>query len=267
MRIQLASDLHLELLARQFPGETIIKHAHMVDVLVLAGDIARASDAVKLFGAWPVPVIYVAGNHEFYHECYEDIFTRLKERTQGTSIRFLERNVVDFGGVRFLGCILWTDYLLFGARLQRQAMKSAQRHLNDHRVIRTATGDRFRPDDALREHEKARAWLQEQLQQPYDGTTVVVTHHGPHPLSVHPRYADDITNTAFVSDLTELVQQAGYWFHGHTHDSFDYRVGDCRVVANPRGYPLNRYSVASVKHLEFENPNFQYACVIDTEAG
>lgn len=57
MRIQLASDLHLELLAKQFPGETLIKHAHMVDILILAGDIARASDAVELFGDWPVPVI------------------------------------------------------------------------------------------------------------------------------------------------------------------------------------------------------------------
>lgn len=263
MRIQLASDLHLELLAKQFPGETLIKHAHMVDVLVLAGDITRASDAVELFGAWPVPVIYVAGNHEFYHECYEDTFMRLKERTQDTSIRFLERDIVDFGGVRFLGCILWTDYLLFGAQLQRQAMKSAQRHLNDHRVIRTAVGDRFRPEYALREHEKARAWLGEQLQQPYDGKTVVVTHHGVHPSSVHPRYAGDITNAAFVSDLTDLVERADFWFHGHVHDSFDYTVGKCRVVANPRGYARNRYSATSPKALEFENASFQHACVIN----
>ncbi|MCS3395313.1 metallophosphoesterase [Burkholderia thailandensis] len=263
MRIQLASDLHLELLAKQFPGETLIKHAHMVDILILAGDIARASDAVELFGDWPVPVIYVAGNHELYHKCYEDTFISLKERTQGTSIRFLERDVVDFGGVRVLGCILWTDYLLFGARLQHHAMANAQRHLNDHRVIRTATGDRFRPDDALREHEKARAWLQEQLQQPYDGKTLVVTHHGAHPSSVHPRYAGDITNAAFVSDLTELVERADFWFHGHVHDSFDYAVGKCRVVANPRGYARNPYSAITPKALEFENASFQPACVID----
>jgi hypothetical protein len=142
-------------------------------------------------------------------------------------------------------------------------MKNAQRHLNDHRVIRTATGDRFRPDDALREHEKARGWLQEQLQRPYDGWTVVVTHHGVHPYSVHPRYAGDITNAAFVSDLTDLVERADFWFHGHVHDSFDYTVGKCRVVANPRGYARNRYSATSPKALEFENASFQHACVID----
>ena len=26
------------------------------------------------------------------------------------------------------------------------------------------------------------------------------------------------------------------WVHGHTHNSFDYQVGNCRVVCNPRVY-------------------------------
>jgi len=266
MRIQLASDLHLEFLARQFPGERLIKPAHQADVLVLAGDIGLGSSAVDLFKDWPVPVLYVAGNHEGYHECWEEVKEEIRNKTQKTSVRFLEREVADFGGVRFLGCTLWTDYCLLGAQTQSQAMENAQRCLHDHRVIRTSDGERFAASDALRDHERSRAWLHEELSRPYDGKTAVVTHHAPHPLSVHPRYAGDITNAAFSSDLSELVQKATYWFHGHTHDSFDYVVGDCRVVANPRGYALNQYSVASVKNLEFENANFHYACVIDTKA-
>lgn len=266
MRIQLASDLHLEYLNRQFPGERLIAPAHGADVLVLAGDIGLGSMAVDLFKDWPVPVLYVAGNHEGYHGCWEEILRELADRAKGTSVRFLERDVVDFGGVRFLGCTLWTDYCLRGTNTQVQAMENAQRCLHDHRIIRTRDGERFTASDALRDHERSRVWLREELCRPYDGKTVVVTHHGPHPFSVHPRYAEDITSAAFVSDLTELVQKATYWFHGHNHDSFDYRVGDCRVVANPRGYPLNRYSVESVNELEFENSHFQYACIIDTEA-
>ncbi|RDJ98529.1 metallophosphoesterase [Paraburkholderia lacunae] len=266
MRIQLASDLHLEFLERQFPGERLIKPAHQADVLVLAGDIDRASSAINLFKDWPVPVLYVAGNHEGYHECWEEMQEEIRNKARNTSVRFLERDVVDFGGVRFLGCTLWTDYCLHGNHLQLQALDNAQRCLHDHRVIRTRSGERFLPEDALRDHRLSRAWLKEELCRPYDGKTVVVTHHGPHPLSVHPRYAEGITNTAFVSDLTELVQQADYWFHGHVHDSFDYWVGNCRVVANPRGYARNRYSVMSVQQLEFENPEFRDACVIDTAA-
>jgi Icc-related predicted phosphoesterase len=265
MRVQVASDLHLEFLERQFPGERLIAPAHQVDVLVLAGDIGLASSAVDLFGDWPVPVLYVAGNHEGYHECWEDMQEEIRDRARNTSVRFLERDSADFGGVRFLGCTLWTDYCLLGTHLQRQALENAQRSLRDHRVIRTRSGERFLPEDALRDHKRSSAWLCEELCRPYDGKTIVVTHHGPHPLSVHPRYGDDnVTNAAFVSDLTELVRRADYWFHGHVHDNFDYRVGNCRVVANPRGYPRNRHSVTSVKALEFENPRFQYACVIDT---
>jgi len=50
-------------------------------------------------------------------------------------------------------------------------------------------------------------------------------------------------------DLSGLMPGADLWFHGHVHDSVDYTVGRCRVVANPRGYPLNRHSVARVGKL------------------
>ena len=47
---------------------------------------------------------------------------------------------------------------------------------------------------------------------------------------------------AFVNELPAVCfQGVDLWAHGHTHDSFDYRVdrpggGTCRVVCNPRGY-------------------------------
>ena len=116
---------------------------------------------------------------------------------------------------------------------------------------------------ALAEHELSRAWLEQELNKPYDGKTVVISHHGPHPLSVHPRYVGEALNAAFVSNLTELLPKGDLWIHGHVHDSFDYRVGRCRVVANPLGYARDRYSAAHAKELVFENNAFQWACVID----
>lgn len=264
MRIQLASDLHLEFLARQFPGECLIAPAHGAHVLVLAGDISSGSTAVELFKDWPVPVLYIAGNHEGYGGCWEDVQDELRRAAEGTSVQFLERDVVDLGGVRFLGCTLWTDYRLQSNRTQLQIMQHAQGCLNDHRLIRSRDGVAFSTEHALRDHERSRAWLEGELSRPYDGKTFVISHHAPHPLSVHPRYIGDMSNAAFVSDLTELVERATYWAHGHCHDNADYYVGDCRVVANPRGYALNRYAVRNVKDLKFENHKFQHACVIDT---
>lgn len=268
MRVQLASDLHLELLAHRFPGERLIAPAHGADLLVLAGDIAGGNAAIELFADWPTPVLYVAGNHEAYGGAWEGVVHELRRAASGTSVRFLERDVIDFGGVRLLGCTLWTDYLLEqrGARRmwsQAEAMANAEVRINDHRRIRTAGGGAFLPEHALVDHLSSRAWLARQLNKPYDGKTVVVTHHAPHLRSIHARYAGDITNAAFASDLQGLLRHADLWLHGHVHDSFDYRVGRCRVVANPLGYARNRHSAASVLDLAFENAAFQWSAVVD----
>lgn len=266
MRIQLASDLHLEFLARQFPGETLIRPAHQADVLVLAGDVGHAADAIALFADWPVPVLYVLGNHEFYGGCIETVRAELAGATAGTSVRVLERDVVDFGGVRFLGCTLWTNYRLRSNRTQRHLMEHAALRLNDHRLVQIRPGEQFTPEHALNDHEASRVWLAQQLSEPYEGKTVVVTHHAPHALSVHPRYAGDPMNAAFASELPELLQMADVWLHGHVHDSFDYTVEGCRVVANPRGYARNAGAARDVGTLRFENKAFVHDFVIDLES-
>jgi predicted phosphodiesterase len=263
MRIQLASDLHLEFLQRDFLGARVVSAAAGADVLVLAGDIANGADAVDLFCDWPVPVIYLAGNHEFYGNDFDA--TRLAIRAAAGASRnfhFLDNDAVVIAGVRFLGATLWTNYRLMLNKTQRQLMDIAEQGLNDHRVIRTGAKI-FSAARALAEHEYSRAWLARQLEIPFDGKTVVVTHHGPHPKSIHPRFAGDPVNAAFVSDLSPLLARAEHWLHGHVHDSFDYRVGGCRVVANPRGYALNRNRVAFASQLEFENGQFNGACVIE----
>lgn len=89
-----------------------------------------------------------------------------------------------------------------------------------------------------------------------------MTHHGPHRNSVHPRYEDDPLNAAFVSDLTNLMSGVDLWVHGHVHDSFDYMVGTCRVVANPRGYARQAgLNAQTARDLTYENPNFNWELV------
>lgn len=263
MRLQLVSDLHLEFLARTFPGECTVKPASGADALVLAGDIAKGAQAIELFRKWPVPVIYLAGNHEAYGGVWHEAIEQCKAESEGTPVHFLERRVLDFGEVRILGCTLWTDYRLYAGQPQAELMAHAEERLNDHRLIRLSDGSLFSASDALREHELSRAWLTDELARPYGGKTVVVTHHAPHMLSVHPRYSGDSLNAAFASDMTELMGGVNLWLHGHVHDSFDYEVGQCRVVANPRGYARNAQIARSIKELVFENPNFQESLILE----
>ena len=264
MRIQLASDLHLELLG-QWPGECLISPAPDADVLVLAGDIHRGTAAIERFASWPVPVLYLAGNHEFYDGSWETLRDELRRAAEGTAVHVLDDDAVVIDGVRFLGCTLWTDYRLPGLPLP-ETMAAAEKFLLDHRRIVTASGP-FRAQQALDEHERSRAWLARELAIDASMPTVVLTHHAPHAGSVHPRFAGSTINGAFISDLTELVEQADLWLHGHAHDSFDYRVGRCRVVCNPRGYAQNRHDVGSIDELVFENPGFGRELVIEVSSG
>jgi Icc-related predicted phosphoesterase len=130
---------------------------------------------------------------------------------------------------------LWTDYKYAGVREQARAMHLAAQRLNDHRMI--TNGQRvWTPQDALEEHEASRDWLAEQLAQAGNWPKVVVTHHAPSRMSVQPSYRDDLLTAAFASNLDELIANATLWVHGHMHAPADYRLGACRVVANPRGY-------------------------------
>jgi predicted phosphodiesterase len=260
MRFQIASDLHLEMLYR-FPDYRVIEPAPGADALILAGDIHSHTHAVRTFANWPVKVFYVHGNHECYGAHYYGVTSEIARVAAEAGVFYLERAAVELLGVRILGTCLWTDYALDGGAAG--AMREAERCIRDHSVIRVGERRCFTPAIARAEHTQSRAWLQQQLALSFDGKTVVVTHHGPHPKSVHPRYAGDILNAAFVSDLTRLAEQADLWVHGHVHNSFDYKVGKCRVVANPRGYARNRLYAESPEQIEWENPAFNPQLVVE----
>jgi len=267
MKIQIASDLHLERMTR-FPGFRAVEPTD-ADVLVIAGDIHQGADAIAAFADWPVPVIYVHGNHETYHTHYPDAVENIRQhaRDGNGKVMHLENDARVIGNTRFLGCCLWTDYALqqegvAGLTLDA-AMAEAGKILFDHRVITMPGGTMFTPQHALQLHRQSRRWLEQQLAQPFDGPTVVVTHHGVHPQSIHARFAGSPLNPCFVSDLTPLLAQADLWIHGHVHDSFDYRVKGCRVLTNPRGYALNLKQAQTLAEMEWENPHFNPQLVVE----
>jgi Icc-related predicted phosphoesterase len=260
MKIQIASDLHLEFLETRFPEYRAVMPTD-ADVLVIAGDIHHHANAIPAFKDWGVPVVYVSGNHEFYDAHVDQMMDEMRRAAEGTHVHFLERDEWVFQGVRFLGCCLWTDYALEPEK-KSIAMQEAEKVMIDHRLIRTDAG-LFSPRDAEVAHAASRAWLEKKLDEDFSGQTVVISHHGPHPNSIHPRFAGSPINSAFISDLTPLIAKADLWIHGHVHDSFDYEIQGTRVIANPRGYALNRLKAESLDEIEWENPNFNPSLVID----
>lgn len=229
MRILVLSDLHLEV--RPFePAAT------SADLVVLAGDIANGAAGIEWARqVFRVPVLYLAGNHEYYEGDFDEVQAAL-ESAAGGSVTLLDRGEATIGGVRFLGCTLWTDYSLVPAVARRAVIEEARLKNPDYAKIRRGARD-FSPEDAVALCRDHRAWLERELAKPFAGRTVVVTHFAPHPRSIAPAYAGHPANPGFVLDLSALMGRAGLWIHGHTHTAFDYEVSGTRVVCNPRGYP------------------------------
>jgi len=230
MNILIYSDLHVGSYNFKPPK-------NHVDAVVLAGDIGEGfkglSWAAKHFPE--IPVIYVPGNQEFYYHDL-DMIDDLKSQAP-SNIHVLHNNIAIINGVRFLGSILWTDFELNGSQDKSKSMQAAQAKMSDFRAIKY-NGWPFEPEASLLLHEQSRDWLTRALDIPYDGHTVVVTHHAPSRKSTHPRYQDNILNPAFASDLESLMDEkrVKYWIHGHTHDTFDYEINGTRVLCNSRGH-------------------------------
>lgn len=234
MKIALLSDVHLSVDFLPLP-ETA------ADVLVIAGDIARPGPAMEWVRSARIPALYVAGNHEFYGSDLETTYTRLRRLAEGTTIRLLERSEWHHLGVRFLGCTLWSDYRLFESESARaKGLDEAVKYIRDFSAIKVAPDfdETFTPALSQLLFAQSVAWLDECFSRPHPGATVVVTHFAPTPQSIAARFRESPINACFVSDLTEKIRawQPDLWLHGHTHDSFDYRVGRTRIVCNARGY-------------------------------
>lgn len=161
-------------------------------------------------------------------------------------------------GVRFLGATLWTDWAISGN--VGAAMGFAAMAMPDHsEIFVDEFGSLLSPRQTLEWHRASRAWLEAEFPKTGDwDKTVVVTHHLPHPRSVALRYEDSPLSPAFVSDLSELVENCGaaLWAHGHTHDSFDYQAGSTRIVCNPKGYGPKAVGAP------IENKAFDPMCIV-----
>jgi len=235
LKLEIMSDLHLEF------GDCKLAPSN-ADVVILAGDMAPGlrglNSASTLFG--DRPVVYVAGNHEYYNHSLPALTEEIRQQAKGSTVHFLENSEIVIRGVRFLGCTLWTDFELFGREFREIATMLASEVMNDYRVIRSSLDSgKFRPDQSRQLHLESRAWLGQALDRPFDGPTVVVTHHAPSMKSIDPEDWDDPIVAAYASNLESLMDgsKVKLWIHGHTHRSVDYIINGTRIVSNQRGYP------------------------------
>ncbi|MDF1483926.1 metallophosphoesterase [Ramlibacter sp. H39-3-26] len=260
MQIQLLSDLHLEVHPRLRPAP-----APQAGVLVLAGDIGSYQEGSLLedgdfglarfsplpqYAGWPVPVLFVPGNHEYDMQDFDAAHLRLRRTCERLGIAWLERETLVLHGVRFVGTTLWSDFdaLAQQARPGRQARQREKAfRAADYYLRKTGCTRHGAPMLAPAVREQALAcqhWLRDALQRPFAGPTVAVTHFAPSLRSADPRYGLTPGTAGFCNALDALMAHAALWLHGHLHCSHDYDVAGvsatgpwrCHVGANPLGY-------------------------------
>lgn len=240
MKIQLLSDLHLE-------TEAFDPAPHpQADLLVLAGDIDSGWTALERFAGWPVPVLFVAGNHEFDGRELDDAWPALRARCTALGFKPLECEACvitapDGRRVRFLGSVRWCDFEVFGPARFDAALRAGSYF---QRVMgATLGGLPFDAGAVRREALACRAWLAAALAEPAAGrwdTTVVITHFAPSLASADPRYGHQNGSASFCNADDDLLPGAALWLHGHLHCRHDYVVRHAdgratRVVSQARG--------------------------------
>jgi predicted phosphodiesterase len=265
MKIAVCSDLHLEF------QDIILKNEEDAEVLILSGDILVAEDLhnhpemnygmysqvnlqdlgrrqasalrfrdfLKRCSFQFPHVIYVAGNHEFYHGKFVGTLQYLRDEiAKYPNVYFLENDIKEINDYTFVGATLWTDCNK-GDPLTLHALNDM---MNDFRVIRhDGYGyTKLRPAHTMHRHQQTLSYFKTVIDDRKDKKIVVVGHHSPSFQSVHEQYKNDtLMNGGYHSDLSEFIldrPQIKLWTHGHTHVPFDYMLGDTRIVCNPRGY-------------------------------
>jgi UDP-2,3-diacylglucosamine pyrophosphatase LpxH len=269
MNLQLLSDLHLEanpdFQAYPLPG---------ADLLVLAGDIGSYQERrdgsvmdepdwglqrfspLPQYAGWPVPVVFVPGNHEYDARDVDETHAELRLACDRLGIQWLEREAMVINGVRLVGTTLWSDYDALGdvvaptlpasrgslatdplthrLRQREKAFRAANFYLVKMDSVRH--GRLFDAESMRALGLDCQAWLSAVLDVAFDGPTVVVTHFAPTLHSADPRYGLSPGTAGFCNALDHLLPKADLWLHGHLHCPQDLQVGQCRIVANPLGY-------------------------------
>lgn len=224
MNILAVSDVHFEFHADD--GASLLAElSREADVVVVAGDLSVAPklfDALRRFREKFERVVYVPGNHDWFHSSRAGM-ARIRERVERDlpGVYWLDRDVMEICGQRFVGTTLWFP--------DSKAAQRWQNNMPDFAAIEGFVGW------FGEEFEKNREFLAENVR-PGD---VVITHHLPTRRSVSDRYVNDPLNCYFVGNVEDIVRDGGarYWVHGHTHESCDYMFGRTRVICNPFGYP------------------------------
>ncbi len=240
MKIQIVSDLHLE-----FPeNREWLRNNPLIpkgDVLLIAGDTIcdkykqKAKSFYDKISKKFSYIISTMGNHDFYHGIIDYAYPFYKSNISENHIKLNNQSYI-IDDVKFIVTILWS-------KVPESKKSAVSRGLNDYRLISHTNIYKekylIRVDDTNNYFEMSFKFLKEELQKPFNGKIIVMTHHLPSYECISKEFIDDDLNSAFASNLNELIISnpiIKYWICGHSHDFFLNTIGQTMIIRNPLGY-------------------------------
>lgn len=249
MKIQIASDLHLE-----FPENKkwIAENPLMPkgDVLLLAGDVVvdkykkKARDFYNKIEADFPNIISTMGNHEFYHGTCTYAYPSYSSQITEHHIKLNNKSIV-INGVKFVVSMLWS-YVPPGEVLKIENI------MNDYRIItiKDPLDDYKYPISTVttnKYHKESLKFIQSEVEKKFAGPVVVMTHHIPSFQHINKKHKGSPINHGYASDLDDFIishPNIVIWVCGHSHEFQDIMIGKTRVVRNALGYVEMKENIA-----------------------
>jgi len=248
MRCAVLSDMHTEFFFNSAFEVALELRAlfedNGVEMVLMAGDMASAEATAAIADAL-VPDNargrVVLGNHEAYgFGSIDDALARVRSDLDTVERLALLENELEMitPEVRLFGATLWTDFRLAGS-LNRDHLQLYAEMINDYHAIRHESGRRLLPEDVAERHQRSRWLMDEALAEPFEGRTLVITHHPPLARQTHPEHRGDLLTPAFIAAMEDVIMRhrIDVWVSGHTHFNADFVLGDTRFVSAQGGYP------------------------------
>ena len=260
MIVKVVSDLHIDinntiLSVNQFGFMNELLN-NKIDVLLIAGDTSGTYCLTNKYMAGlrefvkqnnlKTKVFFITGNHEPYNYDLEDktiqeINSELDINFIDEPVKFLHNTHIVLGDYVIFGGTLYTDFNLkedvsFGEMM-------ASRYINDFRYCAVKDKDgifrAIKPRDYRTWFDNCITELKLVCEKYNDKNIIVFTHFGNSEKSIAQNYVDSYVNSFYASNLEGFIEKYNnicLWAHGHVHNSFDYNIGNTRVVVSPYGY-------------------------------
>lgn len=251
MKTHILSDLHLEYHPEINSFESFIKkfpyiiedidNSNLYDtILILAGDIGypTSSNYFEFLNSccgYYKHVIFVSGNHEYYHSDFETINNLLiKESSKISNLHFLLNNSVIIDNYKFIGTTLWTN-------VDKYSKEYVTTSMNDYIFIKNKENF-ITVNDTNDLHKKQIEFIEKELSISNEENkyiNIVITHHLPSKELISEKYLKyGSLNKAFYTDCDYLFHKYNIksWICGHSHSKKHVTINNTELILNPFGY-------------------------------